>query len=78
MSSRRQGPASLALGAAPLADCALCPRLAAFRADNRRAFPDWHNAPVPSFDMSLYSVGSPTLTLTYSTRGPSPPSLRLR
>lgn len=60
MSSRRQGPASLALGAAPLADCALCPRLAAFRADNRRAFPDWHNAPVPSFgaiDAELLVVG---------------------
>lgn len=34
---------------APPADCQLCPRLAAFRADNRRAFPEWHNAPVASF-----------------------------
>jgi uracil-DNA glycosylase len=34
---------------APAADCPLCPRLAAFRAANRRAFPDWHNAPVASF-----------------------------
>jgi uracil-DNA glycosylase family 4 len=34
---------------APPADCPLCPRLAAFRAANRRAFPDWHNAPVGSF-----------------------------
>jgi uracil-DNA glycosylase len=34
---------------APAADCRLCPRLADFRAGNRRAFPDWHNAPVPSF-----------------------------
>ena len=34
---------------APPADCPLCPRLAAFRAANRRAFPDWHNAPVASF-----------------------------
>ena len=34
---------------APPATCALCPRLAAFRADNRRARADWHNAPVPSF-----------------------------
>ena len=33
----------------PDADCSLCPRLAAFRADNAAAFPDWHNAPVPSF-----------------------------
>jgi uracil-DNA glycosylase family 4 len=30
-------------------DCPLCPRLVAFRADNRQRFPDWHNAPVPSF-----------------------------
>jgi uracil-DNA glycosylase family 4 len=35
--------------AAPLRDCALCPRLAAFRQANRRANPDWFNAPVPSF-----------------------------
>ena len=34
---------------APPADCSLCPRLAAFRAANRMAFPDWHNAPVESF-----------------------------
>lgn len=34
--------------AAPARDCALCPRLAAFRADNRAAHPDWFNAPVPS------------------------------
>ena len=34
---------------APPADCQLCPRLAAFRAANRHAFPDWHNAPVASF-----------------------------
>jgi len=35
--------------AAPAPDCRLCPRLAAFRAVNRKAHPDWHNAPVPSF-----------------------------
>jgi uracil-DNA glycosylase family 4 len=34
---------------APPADCSLCERLATFRAANRAAFPDWHNAPVPSF-----------------------------
>lgn len=33
----------------PPADCRLCPRLAAFRRANRKAHPDWHNAPVPSF-----------------------------
>ena len=34
---------------APPGDCALCPRLAAFRAANQGLFPDWHNAPVASF-----------------------------
>ena len=34
---------------APGPDCALCPRLAAYRAENRAAHGDWHNAPVPSF-----------------------------
>jgi uracil-DNA glycosylase len=34
---------------APERDCPLCPRLAALRARNRAAFPDWHNAPVPSW-----------------------------
>ncbi|MCC7429113.1 MAG: uracil-DNA glycosylase [Alphaproteobacteria bacterium] len=33
----------------PGLDCALCPRLAAFRAANRAAYPGWHHAPVPSF-----------------------------
>ena len=33
----------------PARDCPLCPRLAAFRADQRRAHADWHNAPVRSF-----------------------------
>jgi uracil-DNA glycosylase family 4 len=46
--------------AEPPRDCALCSRLAAFRADNRRQFPDWHNAPVPAFgglDARLLIVG---------------------
>jgi len=30
-------------------DCALCPRLAAFRNENAARHPDWFNAPVPSF-----------------------------
>ena len=30
-------------------DCSLCPRLAAFRAENRLAYPDFANAPVESF-----------------------------
>jgi len=38
----------------------LCPRLVAFRLENRAEFPDWHNAPVPSFgplDAQLLIVG---------------------
>ena len=33
----------------PPRDCQLCPRLAAFRADNRKKYPKFFNAPVPSF-----------------------------
>lgn len=46
--------------AQPDHDCGLCPRLAAFRADNRAAFPDKFNAPVPSFggmDSAFLVVG---------------------
>jgi uracil-DNA glycosylase len=35
--------------AQPSHDCPFCPRLAAFRADNRKKHPDWFNGPVPSF-----------------------------
>ncbi len=41
----------------PDADCPLCPRLAAFRAQNRLSFPGWHNAPVGSFG----EAGAPLL-----------------
>jgi uracil-DNA glycosylase family 4 len=44
----------------PGKDCPLCPRLVAFRRANRAQFPDWHNAPVPSFggpDARLLIVG---------------------
>lgn len=34
---------------APRPDCSLCPRLAAFRSENRDRFPAYFNAPVPSF-----------------------------
>lgn len=34
---------------APPPDCLLCPRLAAFRAENREKLPDYFNAPVPAF-----------------------------
>ena len=33
----------------PPHDCNLCPRLAAFREENRVHYPDFFNAPVPSF-----------------------------
>lgn len=33
----------------PDADCGLCPRLKAYRDQNRAAHPDWFNAPVPCF-----------------------------
>jgi uracil-DNA glycosylase family 4 len=39
----------LAFDAGPAPDCADCPRLAAFRAANRAAYPDWSNRPVASF-----------------------------
>jgi uracil-DNA glycosylase len=45
---------------APARDCALCPRLAAYRAANKDENPDWFNAPVPSFgtlDAKLLIVG---------------------
>lgn len=44
----------------PGRDCPLCPRLVDFRLEQRAAFPDWHNAPVPSFgdvDGRLLIVG---------------------
>ena len=44
----------------PDLNCDLCPRLAEFRETNRQKFPDWHNAPVPSFgdiDAGLLIVG---------------------
>jgi uracil-DNA glycosylase len=33
----------------PASDCRLCPRLAQFRDANRKTYPDYFNAPVPSF-----------------------------
>jgi uracil-DNA glycosylase family 4 len=44
----------------PPRDCGHCPRLAKFRADNRARYPDYFNAPVPSFghpDARLLIVG---------------------
>jgi uracil-DNA glycosylase len=50
----------MAFDVGPPRDCAACPRLKEFRAANRAAFPDWFNAPVPSFgapDARLLIVG---------------------
>ena len=33
----------------PSYNCQLCPRLVAFRSENQSLYPDWANAPVPSF-----------------------------
>jgi uracil-DNA glycosylase family 4 len=44
----------------PSHDCPSCPRLVEFRAANRAAHADWHNAPVPSFgclDSRILVVG---------------------
>ena len=44
----------------PTHDCQLCPRLCAFREKNRKEYPDFFNAPVPSFgdlSASLLVVG---------------------
>ena len=46
--------------AEPRRDCPLCPRLAQFRGENRKARPDYFNAPVPTFgtrDARLLIVG---------------------
>jgi uracil-DNA glycosylase len=51
--------ARLLVPEAPL-DCPLCPRLVAYREENAKAEPAWHNAPVPSFgksDARLLIVG---------------------
>ena len=41
----------------PDRDCPLCPRLVAYRMENRAREPDWHNAPVPCWG----SLDSPIL-----------------
>ena len=44
------GPVTdLATSAEPPRDCPLCPRLVAYRAENRAAHGDWFNGPAPSF-----------------------------
>lgn len=44
----------------PSRDCTHCPRLVQFRETNRVRYPNWHNAPVPSFgqlDAQILIVG---------------------
>ncbi len=48
------------VGPEPPVDCPLCPRLVAFRDENTAKYPDFFNAPVPSFgpeDARLLIVG---------------------
>ena len=58
-------PAAVAPPPAPLPprDCPKCPRLAAFRAANQAAHPDWFNAPVPPFAASDEPAGGPRLLI---------------
>ena len=59
--ANRAGTERLDLAPAePSPACSLCPRLVTFRADNRERYPNFHNAPVPSFgpaDARLLVVG---------------------
>ena len=40
---------ALSVSTDPFRDCGKCERLAAFRNENRKSHPKWHNAPVASF-----------------------------
>jgi uracil-DNA glycosylase family 4 len=40
----------------PPRNCKLCPRLVDYRLSARKEFPDWHNAPVPSFGPETASL----------------------
>jgi uracil-DNA glycosylase family 4 len=56
----RSGPRAVAGPGEPRADCRFCPRLVSFREENQAKYPDWFNAPVPSFgpaDACLLIVG---------------------
>ena len=50
----------MSLHSGPQRDCPTCPRLVTLREDLRQEYPDWFNAPVPSFgdpDAALLIVG---------------------
>ncbi len=53
----------------PSADCPLCPRLVDYRLECREKFPDWHNAPVPSFSDSIEKVQLLIVGLAPGLRG---------
>lgn len=55
--------------ATPERDCPRCPRLVALRETNRGAFPDWHNAPVPSFSGNSGNVELLLVGLAPGLRG---------
>jgi uracil-DNA glycosylase len=48
-STKAASPTTMSATSRPERDCALCPRLKAFRDDWRGRKPDWFNAPVPAF-----------------------------
>ena len=54
------GAAMTSHRAAPSPNCKLCPRLFDFRQENKKTYPDYFNAPAPSFgddDAALLIVG---------------------
>jgi uracil-DNA glycosylase len=60
LSALRSGARDFSGTPEPKPDCALCPRLAQFRSENQDKYPNWFNAPVPSFgeaDARLLIVG---------------------
>ena len=59
---------------APPKDCPLCPRLKAFRHENREKFPDYWNAPVPCFgplDARIVLAGLVSTILLSSSDAPT-------
>lgn len=60
MNGSRPAPPGPRLGPEPPRDCPICPRLVAYRLENRAAQPGWFNGPAPSFgdpDARLLVVG---------------------
>lgn len=53
----------------PARDCARCPRLVTFRNELRAKHPDWHNAPVPTFNASTETAELLIVGLAPGLRG---------